>query len=112
MGTDCYTRLKNVVGQQYFLASKYIRNSEVPRLLSQRQTSGLPILPLVVRPCAYDLAEFRFPDPQAGPNSLRLNEIQSANPENVPLSSLPEAQQDEVFSKLARRLYSLSKGAV
>ena len=93
-----------------FLASDYIRNSEVPRLLAERESSGLRILPLILKPCPYELAEFRFPDPSSGPESLSISSIQSVNPHNTPLTMLDEATQDEVFTQLARTLHSIWQG--
>jgi len=34
-----------------FLTSKFILEQEVPRLLERRQTEGLHIVPVIVRPC-------------------------------------------------------------
>lgn len=90
---------------QHFLASKFIRNSEVPRLLARQKE--LLILPLIVRPCAYDLAEFPFSSTTEGPGVFHLNKIQSVNPGNMPLTKLAEPEQDEVFVALARRLHAV-----
>ncbi len=64
------------------------------------------ILPLIVRPCAYDLAEFTFPAAPGETGVFNLSKIQSVNPGNVPLAKLTESEQDEVFEKLARQLHA------
>ena len=93
---------------QYFLASRFIREAELPRLLElERKRGGMLILPLIVRPCAYDLAEFPIASESAGPGVFRLSQIQSVNPGNVPLTKLSEPEQDEVFERLARQLHAV-----
>ncbi|HYQ01851.1 MAG TPA: toll/interleukin-1 receptor domain-containing protein [Polyangiaceae bacterium] len=96
---------------QHFLASKFIRESELPRLLERRR-GGLLILPLIVRPCAYDLAEFPFSAISGESGVFRLSSIQSVNPNNVPLTKLQEAAQDEVFELLARKLHAAQVGTL
>ena len=90
-----------------------IRQTELPRLLElERRRGDLLILPLIVRPCAYDLAEFPIPTASDGPSVFRLSHIQSVNPENVPLTKLTEPEQDEVFERLARQLHSVWSGII
>jgi hypothetical protein len=36
-----------------FLSSEYIRNGEVPRLLTREREQGIRILPVMLRPCAW-----------------------------------------------------------
>lgn len=47
-----------------FLTSKFIRGTEVPRLLERRAEEGLLVVPLIVRPCAWRevpwLSRFQF----------------------------------------------------
>ncbi len=38
-----------------FLDSQFIRTEEVPRLLQRRSVEGLSVVPIVVKPCAWDL---------------------------------------------------------
>ena len=116
-GEDWASRIEFSIGNaraavllisRHFLASKFIRQSELPRLLERRR-GDLLILPLIVRPCAYDLAEFPFPAASDGAGVFHLSEIQSVNPGNVPLTKLTESEQDEVFDTLARQLHSTWK---
>ena len=90
-----------------FLASKYIRHSELPRLLHRYKTEGLPILPVILRPCLFDETTFYYPDPVVGPGQFRLADLQAANPPDRPLEGLPLVQQDEVLVSLARHLIRL-----
>lgn len=50
-----------------FLASEYIRNSELPVLLKRVKERGVVILPIILRPCLFTTTLFRFPDPISGP---------------------------------------------
>jgi hypothetical protein len=119
LGEDWRQRIEDSIGNaraavllisQHFLASPFIRQSELPRLVERRRETLL-ILPLIVRPCPYDLAEFPFPAASDGAGVFRLSEIQSVNPGYVPLTKLTESEQDDVFDKLARRPYATWKGA-
>ena len=38
---------------QYFLASSFIRNEEIPTLLEQRINNGLTVIPIIIRPCMW-----------------------------------------------------------
>ena len=41
-----------------FLSSQFITGSEVPRLLKRRQDEGLRVIPLIIRPCAWQTAKW------------------------------------------------------
>ena len=63
-GDDWYQRIQTAMDDSRvavllvspdFLASKFIRNEEVPRLLQRHACNGMLILPLIARPCAWGL---------------------------------------------------------
>jgi hypothetical protein len=54
-----------------FLASKYIRNSELPVLLMNAKNRGVIVLPIIVRHCLFSEAKFKYPDSVNGPEELR-----------------------------------------
>ncbi|NEQ49982.1 MAG: toll/interleukin-1 receptor domain-containing protein [Leptolyngbya sp. SIO3F4] len=91
----------------YFLASKYIRNSELPVLLQRAKEQGVVILPVILRPCALDKVFFKYPDPQDGPETLSLASLQGANSTNKPLNEMSEGDQDRVLVSVANRLLKL-----
>jgi hypothetical protein len=90
-----------------FLASDYIRNSELPVLLKNAAKRGVKIFPIIVRPCLYQRAKFKYPDPKLGPNELMLSSIQSANPPSKALTEMTESEQDRVLLKVATELHEL-----
>ncbi|HJR75501.1 MAG TPA: toll/interleukin-1 receptor domain-containing protein [Nitrospiraceae bacterium] len=95
---------------QHFLASDFVRKSELPRLLNKRKSKGLPILPLMVGHCVFELATFKYPDPDVGPDEFVLSSIQTVNKPDKPLSSLQPSQRNEVFARLAQQLHKIWKG--
>jgi tetratricopeptide (TPR) repeat protein len=90
-----------------FLASKYIRNSELPVLLKNAKDRGVIILPVIVRHCLFKETKFKFPDPVNGPEELSLATLQSANSPTTPLNSLSEHEQDKVLLEVAQSLLKI-----
>lgn len=87
-----------------FLKSKYIREHELPRLLEMRSRHALLIIPLIVRPCAFKEATYRYPSPHAGPEELLLSKLHTPTPPSNPLSSLQAYEQDQILAKLASHI--------
>lgn len=87
-----------------FMASKYIRNSELPVLLMNAQKSGVAILPIILRRSLFTTTKFKYPDPARGPEELSLADFQSANPPDKPLNSMLEHEQDAVLVSIAERI--------
>jgi TIR domain len=93
-----------------FLASEYIANSELPVLLKNASDRGATVLPVIISPCLYEEAVFKYPDAKLGPNLLKLSSLQSANPPSRTLIDMNEAEQNRVFLRLARRLQEMALG--
>ncbi|NEP14292.1 MAG: toll/interleukin-1 receptor domain-containing protein [Symploca sp. SIO2C1] len=92
---------------QSFLASKYIRNSELPVLLQQAKEQGVKILPIILRSCLFNETKFKYPDPKNGPEELSLGKLQVANSPTEPLNSMPEHEQDKILLSVAQRLLKI-----
>lgn len=92
-----------------FLASKYIRNSELPVLLKQAKDKkqGVQILPIILRACLFNETKFKYPDPKDGPEELSLSTLQVANSPTTPLNSMAEHEQDKVLLSVAQRLLKI-----
>ena len=87
-----------------FLASSYIRNSELPLLLRRAQEEGLKIIPILLRPCLFSETQFNYPDPKSGPESFTLASLQAAGSPGKALNQMEEGEQDEVLLSVARAL--------
>jgi tetratricopeptide (TPR) repeat protein len=84
-----------------FLSSTFIQEREVPYLLDRRKNAGLRVIPLFVRPCAWQLATW-------------LSEIQGDPKDAKALSEHTEAEADKALTALvldvAARLGNRSTG--
>jgi tetratricopeptide (TPR) repeat protein len=92
-----------------FLASKYIRNSELPVLLMNAMNEGRTVMPVILRPCLFADTKFKYPDPSNGPGELSLSIFQSANPPTKPLNASEEHEQDNVLLSVAQRILELAR---
>jgi hypothetical protein len=90
-----------------FLGSAFIRTNELPPLLDKSDVSELLILPVILRPCLFRQASFKYPDPIRGPKELCLGDFQCANSPDAPLNSLSEHEQDGVLLSVAERLSAI-----
>jgi len=78
-----------------FLASDFIVQRELPTLLSQRATTGLAVLPLVVRPAAWSA----IPE---------LAQLQFLNSDAKPLSASSTNEVDQTLASVAKRVAEIS----
>ena len=91
-----------------YLASKFIRESELPTLLyrAQLEKRGIDILPVVLRHCLYEETKFSYVQPDGKEVSVALSAFQSINSPQEPLEGMPRNSQDLILLQLARRMYS------
>ena len=96
-----------------FLASEYIANSELPVLLHGAKQAGVTIFQILLSPCLWSDATYKFPDPTSGPNIIALSSLQAANSPSQTLVEMTEAEQNRVFIAVAGELNALlvPKGA-
>src|SRR5215213_10022821 len=92
-----------------FLASEYIRNSELPILLMNARKRGVTVLPLIVRRSAFSTTTFKYPDPVNGPEELSLSVFQAANSPDKPLNAMQEHEQDTVLVSIAEQIRGLTQ---
>jgi tetratricopeptide (TPR) repeat protein len=79
-----------------FLTSKFIRGTEVPILLQRRAKDGLRIIPLIVRPCAWQAVDW-------------LAEIECRPKDGRALSKGRKAKVEEDLAELALEIRELLK---
>ena len=72
-----------------FLGSDFIASHELPPLLSAAEEEGATILIIILRPCLFE----DFPE---------LNQFQTVNPPNKPVSRMNEDEREELFVDLVR----------
>lgn len=81
-----------------FLTSKFIRDEEVSRFLARRATDGVRVIPLILKPCAWQQVEW-------------LSKIQGRPKDNRPLSAGNENQIDTDLAALANEIAAIIKRA-
>jgi hypothetical protein len=91
-----------------FLASKYIRNSELPVLFRNAKGKGVKIIPIILRPCLFAESKFKYPDPKTGPKEFTLASLQAAGSPSKALSEMTEGEQDRALLKVAQTLAKLA----
>lgn len=88
-----------------FLDSTYIRNNELPVLLYKAKEKGLKIIPVILSPCLFTEARFKYPDPQSGPNEFKLSSLQAAGSPNKTLNEMMNVgEQDRALLSVAQTL--------
>lgn len=92
-----------------FLASNYIASSELPVLLRKAKQDGLKILPIILSPCVYQEATFKYPDPKHGPEEFTLSSIQFVNPPSKTMEEMSRPEQNRIFVKVAKELLAIMK---
>jgi hypothetical protein len=80
-----------------FLASDFIDEVELPRLLKAAETRGTLILPLILDPCDANLS------------LSELEQFQAVNPLNKPLDSMTENERKATFNRLVKQISDRSK---
>ena len=94
-----------------FLASTYIRNSELPVLLKNAKDRGVIILPVIVRTVRLKKPSSNFRIRSTARKNFSAT-LQSANSPMTPLNSLSEHEQDKVLLEIAQRLLKFCKNPV
>lgn len=79
-----------------FLASKFIQDFEIPRLLKRQANSGVVIVPVILRACVWEahpvLKEF---------NALPMN--------RVPITRYQGGRRDEILTEVSREILTLAR---
>jgi len=70
-----------------FLASEFIRNVELPTLLTASEQEGATILSVLLRPCAF--------------TNTAIGQFQAVNTLSTPLSKMKRGRRDEIWTKVA-----------
>ena len=99
-----------------FLASQYVRDHELPKLLGRAQEGGVELIPVFLRPCVVARLRFRYPDPRTGPGAFDLTSLQGIGSPKRSLIQMTYAEQELALVGLAERVQELvlsqTEGAV
>ncbi len=79
-----------------FLASDFIQNKELPKLLKKAETDGTKIFSVILEPCLYDAYD-------------NISQFQAANDPNNPLCDNTVGEQNRVFVNLMRDIMHVLK---
>lgn len=71
-----------------FLASDFVVENELPPLLKAAQDEGVTIVPVILKPCAFNA-------------NKEISQFQSVNAPSNPLISLAEAERENIWVKVA-----------
>ena len=82
-----------------FLTSSFIRTREIPTLLRRQQQAGMRLIPVIIKPCAWQAVHW-------------LSSMQFASEDNVALSRLSEHQQDNVLANIARKVKTILNNSI
>ncbi|MCI0470657.1 MAG: toll/interleukin-1 receptor domain-containing protein, partial [Candidatus Aminicenantes bacterium] len=80
-----------------FLASKFIRSVELPRMLERRRNEGLKVFPVIVKPCSWKRIKW-------------LSNLQAFPKDGEPLSKMSEPDIEDNLSKLADMVHDALQG--
>jgi hypothetical protein len=87
-----------------FLGSDFIRNKELPLLLTKAKSDGILILPIWIEQALVRFAVYKYPDPVRGPHKFCLTDLQGAGSPDEPIASLDRSGQNLTLDKIAHRL--------
>ncbi len=95
---------------QDFVASRFISEREVPRILEAAAGGGLKVIPVFLRPSIVEKIEYTFGTGGAGQRT-KLTRFQGFGTPQRVLMKLDKSDREEVYARLAGQLLELSEGA-
>jgi tetratricopeptide (TPR) repeat protein len=107
VGEDWYSELQENLNttsavilliSAHMLTSEFILNSEVSRLLQRRTKEGLLIIPIIARPCAWEMVGW-------------LKGLRVRPSDGKPLSLYSGSRRDEVLAQIANEVYQQLESA-
>nr|WP_298612109.1 TIR domain-containing protein [uncultured Thiothrix sp.] len=83
-----------------FLTSEFVKRQEIPRFLQRREAEGLQIVPIIIKPCAWQAVSW-------------LAALQGGTKDNRPLAqfALGSFESEQAFSEITLKVYNLLQAA-
>ena len=75
-----------------FLASKFVVNEEVPRLLRQHEATGMRVIPVLLKNCVWEAVPW-------------LERLEMLPRDRIPVAELPESKIDGALAGVAREIF-------
>jgi hypothetical protein len=95
---------------QEFLASPFVRDEELPRILEQQLAGQMTILPVFVSPSTVTSDSVIIRDAQGLERRIVLGELQGFGAPDMTLSELELAERQRCFVELHNRIRALATG--
>lgn len=92
-----------------FLASAYVREHELPRVLKDFHGRGLKVLPVLLSPVPDDGLLLRFPDPVHGPEEFNLASLQAIGTPELTLMEMEAHKQVRALANLGNELSRIAR---
>jgi len=96
---------------QHFLASTFVRDEELPRILQRHSDGRLTILPVFLSPSTVTSDAFVYRDASMREHSVALAKFQGFGSPDSTLSELPLAERRRAFVNLHDRIRELAAAA-
>jgi len=94
---------------QGFMASRFIVEEELPRILARQQAGELTVVPVFLRPSTVDQDSIVFDDSTGNAQRIRLTRFQGFGRPDKPLSTIAVPRREEVYRALAKWIRALAK---
>ena len=97
---------------QQFLASEFVREHELPRILSRQEERKLTVLPVFVSPSTASSSSITFRTADGTERQIVLSDFQGFGTPQRTLREMPRTKQERCFVALSERIRELSHASV
>ena len=91
------------------LTSKHMRSNELPVMLKNAQKRGLRVMLVLIKASLYEEARFKYPDPESGPEILKLSDFDVIGSRDDALGEMQLIAADGAVLHVAQTLARYAK---